>query len=61
MRRWGSPPHPRTKLTQVRRNLNYDTCRVNFLKNLYPLNFVMWSSNISDPYIDIFEVIMHHE
>ena len=33
--------NPRTKLIQVRRNLNYDACRVNFLKNLYPRNFVM--------------------
>ena len=53
--------NPRTKLIQVRRNLNYDACRVNFLKDLYPRNFVMWPSNISDPHSDLFDVLMHHE
>ena len=53
--------NPRTKLIQVRRNLNYDACRVNFLKNLYPRNFVMWPSNIIDPHSDLFDVLMHHE
>ena len=53
--------NPRTKLTQVRRNLNYDACRVNFLKNMYPRNFVMWPSDIRDQHNDLFDVLMHHE
>ena len=53
--------NPRTKLTQVRRNHNYDTCRVNFLKNMYPHNFVMWPSDINDQHNELFDVLMHHE
>jgi len=53
--------NPRTKLTQVRRNPYYDACRVAFLKNMYPRNFVMWPSNINDPHSDLFDVIQHHE
>ena len=30
----------RTKLTQVRLNRAFDTCRVAFLKNMFPRNFV---------------------
>jgi hypothetical protein len=51
----------RTKLTQVRRNTHFDACRVNFLKNLYPKNFVMWPSDFSNEHSDLFDVIMHHE
>ena len=52
----------RTKLTQVRRNLHFDACRVAFLKNnLFPRNFVMWPSNTSDPTCDLLDVILHHE
>ena len=53
--------NPRTKLIQVRRNGNYDACRVALLKNMFPRNFVMWPSNTSDPTCDLLDVIMHHE
>ncbi len=51
----------RTKLTQVRLNPAFDTCRVAFLKNMSPRNFVMWPSNLNDPQSDLFDVIQHHE
>ena len=34
--------NPRTKLTQIKRNLNYEGCRVAFLKNLFPSEMVFW-------------------
>ena len=51
----------RTKLTQVRLNRAFDTCRVAFLKNMFPRNFVMWPSNLNDPQSALFDVIQHHE
>ena len=51
--------NPRTQFTQVRRNHNFDACRVNFLKNLYPHNLVMWPSTTVAPENDLLDVIYH--
>ena len=53
--------NPRTKLTQVRRNHNFDACRVQFLKNMFPHNLVMWPSNASAPENGLLDVIYHHQ
>ena len=53
--------YPRTKLIQVRRNNNFDACRVQFLKNLYPHNLVMWPSVASAPDNGLLDVIYHHQ
>ena len=53
--------NPRTKLIQVRRNTNFDACRVQFLKNLYPHNLVMWPSVASAPDNGLLDVIYHHQ
>ncbi len=53
--------NPRTKLSQVRRNPNFDRCRVDFLKNLKPLNLVLWPSDCHDPGNGLLDVILHHE
>jgi len=53
--------NPRTKLTQIRRNRNFDRCRFNFLKNLSPYNCVFWPSNINDASDGLQDVIRHHD
>ena len=53
--------NPRTKLIQVRRNTFFDACRVQFLKNLYPHNLVMWPSVASAPDNGLLDVIFHHQ
>ena len=52
--------NPRTKLTQIRRNMNYEGCRVAFLKNLFPIKMVFWPSDITDPANGLQDVIRHH-
>ena len=51
----------RTKFIQVRRNHNFDACRVNFLKNLYPHNLVMWPSTANASEDGLRDVIYHHQ
>ena len=53
--------NPRTQLIQVRRNHNFDRCRVNFLKNLYPHNLVLWPSTATTPENGLLDVIYHHQ
>jgi len=53
--------NPNTKLTQIRRNFNFDRCRVNFLKKIYPQNMVFWPSNLSTPEDGLLDVIKHHD
>ena len=53
--------NPCTQLIQVRRNHNFDRCRVNFLKNLYPHNLVMWPSTATAPENGLLDVIYHHQ
>jgi hypothetical protein len=52
--------NPRTLLTQVNRNRNFDACRVSFLKNMYPYNLVMWPSDIANPANGLLDVIKHN-
>jgi hypothetical protein len=49
-----------TKLTQIRRNANYDGCLINFLKNLFPTEMVFWPSDITNPGNGLLDVIRHH-
>ena len=53
--------NPRTKLTMIRRNHNFDRCRVNFLKKLYPQNMSFWPSNLSNSGDGLLDVIKHHD
>ena len=53
--------NPRTHLRQVSRNVNFDRCRVAFLKNLYPHNLVLWPSDCNNADNGLLDVIEHHE
>jgi hypothetical protein len=46
---------------QVRRNPNFDRCRVNFHKKIFPHNLVMWSSVANAPENGLLDVIYHHQ
>ena len=49
--------NPKSKLRQVKRNLNYDACRFVFLNTCKPCNVVTWSSDPWDDECELRDVI----
>jgi hypothetical protein len=53
--------NPVNGLIQLKRNLNFDSARVVFLKNCVSRNFVFWPSDPNEDPCTKWDLIEHHE